>query len=73
MATKTSTPANLRKELQKSADDALNATKSTVESVQRDLTDAAGDVQDAVQKVFLAGLGALVTGIVLLARDGAAA
>ncbi len=60
MATKTKTKTqNLRKELQKTADDAVNNAKTTVESVQRDLTEAAGDVQDAVQKVFLAGLGAL--------------
>lgn len=59
MATKTKTPNALRKELQKTADDAVATAKTTVESVQRDLTDAAGDVQDAVQKVFLAGLGAL--------------
>ena len=59
MATKTQTPKSLRKELQKTADDAVATAKTTVESVQRDLTEAAGDVQDAVQKVFLAGLGAL--------------
>ena len=59
MATKTKTPKSLRKELQKTADDAVATAKTTVESVQRDLTEAAGDVQDAVQKVFLAGLGAL--------------
>ena len=59
MATKTKTPKSLRKEFQKTADDAVATAKTTVESVQRDLTEAAGDVQDAVQKVFLAGLGAL--------------
>ena len=59
MATKTQTPKSLRKELQKTADDAVATARTTVESVQRDLTEAAGDVQDAVQKVFLAGLGAL--------------
>ena len=59
MATATKTASNLRKELQKTADDAVATAKTTVESVQRDLTEAAGDVQDAVQKVFLAGLGAL--------------
>ncbi len=60
MATKTATKTqDLRKEIKKTADDAVTTAKTTVESVQRDLTDAAGDVQDAVQKVFLAGLGAL--------------
>ena len=49
MATKTQTPKSLRKELQKTADDAVATAKTTVESVQRDLTEAAGDVQDAVQ------------------------
>ena len=53
------TTQDLRKEIKKTADDAVKTAKTTVESVQRDLTEAAGDVQDAVQKVFLAGLGAL--------------
>jgi len=57
MATKTQ---DLRTELKKTADTAVTTAKSTVEGVQRDLTDAAGDVRDAAQKVFLAGLGALV-------------
>ncbi len=53
------TTKNLTKEIQKTANDAVESAKTTVESVQNDLTDAAGDVKDAVQKVFLAGLGAL--------------
>ena len=53
------TAKSFRQELQKQADDAITSARTTVESVQRDLTDAAGDVQDAVSKVFLAGLGAL--------------
>ena len=51
---------DLTKELKKTADDALKSAKTTVDSVQSDLTETAGDVKDAVQKVFLAGLGALV-------------
>ena len=43
----------------KTTNDAITTAKTTVETVQRDLTDAAGDVQDAVSNVFLAGLGAL--------------
>lgn len=68
MATKTKTTKtkatkqanDLRTEIKKTADDAVTSVKTTVETVQRDLTDAAGDVRDAVNKVFLAGLGALV-------------
>ena len=51
---------DLTKELKKTADDAIKSAKTTAESVQSDLTETAGDVKDAVQKVFLAGLGALV-------------
>ena len=53
------TTKELRQEIKKTADDAVKTAKTTVDTVQRDLTEAAGDVQDAVQKVFLAGLGAL--------------
>ncbi|MGB3542583.1 phasin family protein [Rubrivirga sp.] len=59
----TNTTKNLQKEIKKTATDALDSAKSTAESVQRDLADAAGDAREAVQNVFLAGLGALaVTG-----------
>lgn len=54
-----STTKNLQKEIKKTATDALDSAKSTVDSVQRDLLDTAGDARDAVQRVFLAGLGAL--------------
>lgn len=53
------TTQNLQKEIKKTTTDAVETAKSTVESVQRDLSETAGDVKDAVQKVFLAGLGAL--------------
>lgn len=56
MATKTS---NLTKEIKKTASDAIGTAKTTAESVQDTLADAAGDARDSVQKVFLAGLGAL--------------
>ncbi len=56
---KPTTTENLQKELTKTTDDAISTAKTTVDSVQRDLTEAAGDVKDAVGKVFLAGLGAL--------------
>jgi len=54
------TTKDLQKEIKKTADDAIASAKSTVETVQKDLSETAGDVKDAVQKVFLAGLGALV-------------
>ena len=53
------TTQNLTKEIKKTTDDAVGQVKTTVETVQRDLTETAGDVKDAVGKVFLAGLGAL--------------
>lgn len=59
MPTKTQTK-NLQKEIKKTTGDAVDYAKTTVEGVQKDLVDAAGDVKDAVNKVFLAGLGALV-------------
>lgn len=37
-----------------------DGVKDTAVSVQRELADTAGDVKDAAQKVFLAGLGAFV-------------
>lgn len=55
----TNTTQDLQKEIKKTADTAVKTARTTVESVQRDLTEAAGDVQDAAHKVFLAGLGAL--------------
>ena len=51
----------LTRELRTTADTAVNNAKETVDSVRRGLTDAAGNVRDAAQSVFLAGLGALVT------------
>ena len=57
MATKTK---ELQKELKKTANDATKSVKTTASNVQKELTDTAGDVKDAAQKVFLAGLGALV-------------
>ncbi|GAB5534189.1 MAG: hypothetical protein Rubg2KO_04380 [Rubricoccaceae bacterium] len=62
MATKTkkkSKNKDLQKELKKTTDDAIKSVKTTAESVQQDLADVAGDVKDATQNVFLAGLGAL--------------
>ena len=53
------TTKNLQKEIKKTAADAVDYAKTTAESVQKDLTDTAGDVRGAVNKVFLAGLGAL--------------
>ena len=50
---------DLQKELKKTTDDAIKSVKTTAESVQQDLVDVAGDVKDATQNVFLAGLGAL--------------
>lgn len=46
-------------DLKKTADDALGLALTTAESVQKDLAGTAGDVKEAVQSVFLAGLGAL--------------
>ena len=51
----------LSKELRNTADTAVNNARETVETVRRGFTDAAGNVRDAAQNVFLAGLGALVT------------
>ena len=56
MATKTT---DLQKEITKTTNDAVKSIKTTAESVQKDLADTAGDVKDATQNVFLAGLGAL--------------
>ena len=49
----------LQKEIKKTTEDAMSSVKTTVESVQRELSDTAGDVKEAVQKVFMAGIGAL--------------
>ncbi|MEM1116054.1 MAG: phasin family protein [Bacteroidota bacterium] len=54
------TTKELTKELKKTATDAIDSAKTTVDTVQSDLSDAAADVRESVQKVFLAGLGALV-------------
>ena len=54
------TTTELTKELKKTATDAVETAKTTVDTVQNDLADAAADVRESVQKVFLAGLGALV-------------
>lgn len=54
-----STTRDLQKEATKATTDAITLARTTVESVQKDLSESAGDVRDAVQKVFLAGLGAL--------------
>ena len=53
------TTKELTKELKKTATGAVDYAKTTVDTVQTDLADTAADVRDAVQKVFLAGLGAL--------------
>ena len=50
----------LTKEIRNTADVAVTNAKETVDSVRRGFTDAAGNVKDAAQNVFLAGLGALV-------------
>ncbi|MEM1056374.1 MAG: phasin family protein [Bacteroidota bacterium] len=51
----------LTKEIRQTADAAVTNAKKTAESVRTGLTDAAGNVKDAAQNVFLAGLGALVS------------
>jgi poly(hydroxyalkanoate) granule-associated protein len=50
----------LQEELKQTAGNAVTLARNTAESVQQDLMGAAGDVRDAVSKIFLAGLGALV-------------
>ncbi|HIL57057.1 MAG TPA: hypothetical protein EYG39_04010, partial [Rhodothermales bacterium] len=52
---------DLTKELRQTADAAVTNAKQTVDSVRKGFTDTAGNVRDAAQNVFLAGLGALVT------------
>ena len=56
---KTAKNKDLQKEIKKTADDAVKSIKTTAESVQKDFSEAAGDVKEATQNVFLAGLGAL--------------
>lgn len=51
----------LTKEIRETADAAITNAKETADSVRKGFTDAAGNVKDAAQNVFLAGLGALVT------------
>jgi len=53
------TPNDLQKEITKTATGAVGYAKTTVDAVQKDLAGTAGDVREAVTKVFLAGLGAL--------------
>ena len=53
------TTQDLQKELKKTTTDAVTLAKSTVDKVQRDVTDTVGEARDSVQNVFLAGLGAL--------------
>ena len=55
MATQTQ---ELKKELKKTTDNAKKTVKDTVETAQKEIVGTAGDVKDAAQKVFLAGLGA---------------
>ena len=55
MATQTQ---ELKKELKKTTDNARKTVKDTVETAQKEIAGTAGDVKDAAQKVFLAGLGA---------------
>lgn len=55
MATQTQ---ELKKELKKTTDNAKKAVKDTVDTAQKEIAGTAGDVKDAAQKVFLAGLGA---------------
>ncbi len=50
----------LTKEIRNTADAAVTNAKETVDAVRRGFTDTAGNVKDAAQNVFLAGLGALV-------------
>lgn len=45
--------------IKKTADDAMSYARSTAESVQRELQETAGEARESVQKVFMAGLGAL--------------
>ncbi|MFN3597598.1 MAG: phasin family protein [Rubricoccaceae bacterium] len=56
MATKTK---QLQTEIKKTTDDAVALARTTAENVQKEVSETAGDVREAAQKVFLAGLGAL--------------
>lgn len=64
MSTETAPRTNVRQlqeELKQTADTVVTAARNTATSAQTQIKDAAGDARDAVQRVFLAGLGALVT------------
>lgn len=50
----------LREEIKKTADEAVSLVKTTTESAQKGFKDATKDVTDSAQKIFNAGLGALV-------------
>ncbi len=50
----------LQEELKQTADNAVNFARNTAGNVQSDIKGVAGDARDAVQKIFRAGLGALV-------------
>jgi len=54
------TTSELTKEIRNTADVAVTNAKETVDNVRRGFTDAAGNVKDAAQNVFMAGLGVLV-------------
>ena len=53
------TTTELTRELRDTADTAMKNVKKTAKSVRKNLDDATGNVVDAAQNVFLAGLGAL--------------
>lgn len=50
----------LREEIKKTADEAISLVKTTTESAQKGFKGATKDVTDSAQKIFNAGLGALV-------------
>jgi len=50
----------LQEELKQTADNAVNLARKTASGVQSDVKDLAGDARDAVQRIFRAGLGAMV-------------
>jgi poly(hydroxyalkanoate) granule-associated protein len=50
----------LQEELKQTADNAVSMARKTASGVQSDVKDLAGDARDAVQRIFRAGLGAMV-------------
>ncbi len=50
----------LQEELKQTADNAVNLARNTASNVQSDIRNVAGDARDTVQRIFRAGLGALV-------------